>query len=100
MLKFTSIAIGLLTAATILPASGAMAATDTAAIAMPPAGNLHAQVILKVGPQYRQDRNYNSTWRQERIQRRINRAQEREARARWEAERLRSRQYNRRYDRY
>ncbi len=100
MSKLTSIAIALLTAVTILPASPGMAATNITPAAQQPSENLHAQVILKIGSQDRQDRVYNSTWREDRLRRRLDRAQEREARARWEAELLRSRQYNRRYDRY
>jgi hypothetical protein len=100
MSKLTSIAIGLIAAVAILPTAQAMAATNTTSVALQPSDNLHAQVILKIGSQDRRDRGYNSTWREDRLRRRIDRAQEREARARWEAERLRSRQYNRRYDRY
>lgn len=99
MSKLTSIVIGLLTAVTILPASPAMAATNTTPVALQPSEDLHAQVILKIGSQDRRDRGSNSTWRENRLRQRIERAQEREARARWQAERLRSRQYDRRYDR-
>jgi hypothetical protein len=100
MSKFTSIVIGLLTAVAILPASQVMAATSTNPVVQQPSGDLHAQVILKVGPQYRRDRGYNSSVREERLRRRLDRVQEREARARQEAERLRSRRYDRRYNRY
>ena len=100
MSNFTSIVIGLLTAVALLPASQVMAATNTTPVARQPSGDLHAQVILKVGPQYRRDRVYNSNVRDERLRRRLDRAQEREARARQEVERLRSRQYDRRYNRY
>ncbi|WP_310482510.1 hypothetical protein [Chamaesiphon sp. VAR_48_metabat_403] len=100
MSKFTSIVIGLLSAVAILPASQVMAATSNTPVAQQPSGDLHAQVILKLGPQYRRDQGYNSNVRQDRLRRRIDRAQEREARARQEAERLRARQNNRRYNRY
>jgi hypothetical protein len=101
MSKLTSIAIGLLTAVAILPASQAMAANSRTPALEQPAGDLHAQVILKIGPQIQQPIRrgsvYNSGVREDRFRRRLDRAQEREARARWEADRLRSRQYDRRY---
>jgi hypothetical protein len=100
MSKLNSIVIGLLTAVAILPASQAMAASNTTPVALQPSGDLHAQVILKIGSPYRRDRVYNSTWREERLQRRLDRAQEREIRARQQVERIRSRQYDRRYNRY
>jgi hypothetical protein len=99
MSKLTSIAIGLLTAVAILPASQAMAATSNASSAIQqPAGDLHAQVIFKIGPQIRREPVYNSGWREQRLRNRLDRAREREARARWEADRARSRQYDRRYN--
>jgi hypothetical protein len=95
MSKLTSIAIGVLSAIAILPASGAMAATSNPASATSePAENLQAQVIFKVGPQYR-DRGYYSNWESDRYRRRLEWAREREARARW-----RDRYYRDRYDRY
>jgi hypothetical protein len=101
MSKLTSIAIGLLTAVAILPASQAMAATSQTPALEQPAGDLHAQVILKIGPQIQQPIRrgpvYNSGLQQERLRRRLDRTREREARARLEADRLRSRQYDRRY---
>jgi hypothetical protein len=99
MSKLTSIAIGLLTAVAIVPTSQAMAATSNTPAIPQPAGDLHAQVILKIGPQIRREPGYNSGWREDRIRQRLDRSREREARARWEAERARSRQYDRRYDR-
>lgn len=83
MSKLTSLAVGLLSAIAILPASSAMAATSNPASSLTPAGDLHAQVIVKIGPQYRRgyDRGY-SRWEIER-QRRLEWQREREARARW-----------------
>ena len=83
MLKLTSLAVGLLSAMALLPASPAMAATSNPASSLTPAGDLHAQVILKIGPQYRRgdDRGY-SRWEIER-QRRLEWQREREARGRW-----------------
>jgi hypothetical protein len=98
MSKLTSIAIGLLTAVAILPAAQAMAATSKTPAVEQPAGDLHAQVILKIGPQIRREPAYNSGWREQRLRNRLDRSREREARARWEADRARSRQYDRRYN--
>jgi hypothetical protein len=96
MSKLTSLAVGLLSALAIVPASSAMAATSNPTHNLTPAGDLHAQVIFKIGPQYRErgyDRGY-SRWEIER-QRRLEWEREREARARW-----RSGYYDRgRYDR-
>jgi hypothetical protein len=69
MSKLTSLAIGLLSAVAIFPATQAMAATNKSATIDNPAGDLHAQVIFKVGPQYR-DRGYYSNWEGDRYRRR------------------------------
>lgn len=103
MSKLTSLAIGLLSAIAILPASEAMAASSNPSSASPePAGNLQAQVIFKVGPQYHErrdyDRGYYSNWEHDRYRRRLEWAREREARARWRERYYRDRDY-RRYDR-
>jgi hypothetical protein len=94
MLKFTSVALGLL--ATVAIAQPSLAAkvanTSTSSIARP-ADNLHSQLIIKIGDGgYRRDR---YDWERER--------QERLARQRWEARQyrrwLRDRDYYRsRYD--
>jgi hypothetical protein len=100
MSKLTSLAIGLLSAIAILPASKAMAASSNPASVSPePAGNLQAQVIFKVGPQYQDrgyDRGYYSNWEYDRYRRRIE--WQREARARWRERYYRDRNY-RHYDR-
>jgi hypothetical protein len=49
MLKLTSLAIGLLTVLTIAPQSEAMAATVNSTSRHQPAGDLHAQLIIKIG---------------------------------------------------
>jgi hypothetical protein len=94
MLKFTSIAIGLLaTAAIAQPTLAVNAASSSTSSISRPADNLHSQLIIKVGDGgYRRDSYY---WERER--------QERLARQRWEARQyrrwLRDRDYYRsRYD--
>jgi hypothetical protein len=82
MSKITTLAIGLLGAIAILPASQAMAATSNpASVVQQPAGDLHAQVILKIGPG--RDRGYYSNWEADRDRRRLEWQREREARSRW-----------------
>jgi hypothetical protein len=82
MSKITTLAIGLIGAIAILPAAQAMAATGHLASAVQqPTGDLHAQVILKVGP--RRDRGYYSNWEADRYRRRLEWQRERDARARW-----------------
>jgi hypothetical protein len=83
MSKLTTIAIGFLSAIALLPASQAMAATGNPAepAVRQPAEDLHAQVILKVGPG--RDRGYYSNWEADRYRRRLEWQREREARARW-----------------
>jgi hypothetical protein len=103
MSKLTSLAIGLISAIAILPASEAMAATSNPASASPePAGNLQAQVIFKIGPQYHDRgygrRGYYSDWEYDRYRRRLEWAREREARARWRERFYRDRYY-RHFDR-
>jgi hypothetical protein len=94
MSKFTSLAVGFLSAIAILPTSQAMAASSTSATSPTPSGDLHAQVIFKIGPQYRgrgYDRGY-SRWEIQR-QRRLEWQREREARARWRSGYDRDRDY-------
>lgn len=103
MSKITSIAVGLFTAISIVPATGAMAAIPNAPAIHQPSENLHAQVILKIGPQirrapapyYRQDAK-----RLDRLERRarVREARASEARARWEAERSGYYKYGNRRD--
>jgi hypothetical protein len=82
MSKLTTLAIGLLGAIAIFPASPAMAATGSPEPTIKqPAGDLHAQVILKVGPNT--NRGYYSNWEADRYRRRLEWQREREARARW-----------------
>jgi hypothetical protein len=97
MLKFKSLAIGLFTAISIFPAAQAMAATGHASEIQQPDRELHAQVILKVGPQIRRDRVYYPQRRINRFYRQREWEREREVRARWESDRPRYRQYDRRY---
>jgi hypothetical protein len=58
MLKFTSLAIGLLTIISFAPKSEAMTANIQPSSLQQPAGNLHSQIIFRIG-----DRGY--TRRQE-----------------------------------
>jgi hypothetical protein len=82
MSKLTTLAISLLGAIALLPASQAMAATGSPESAInQPVGDLHAQVILRVGPG--RDRGYYSNWEADRYRRRLEWQREREARARW-----------------
>jgi hypothetical protein len=83
MSKLTTLAVGLLSTIAIFPATQAMAATgNTTASSQLPAADLHAQVILRVGPQGR-DRGYYSNWEADRYRRRLEWQREREARSRW-----------------
>jgi hypothetical protein len=79
MSKLTSLAIGLLSAVAIFPATQAMAATNKSTPIDTPAGDLHAQVIFKIGPQYR-DRGYYSNWEGDRYRRRLEWERARESR--------------------
>jgi hypothetical protein len=79
MSKLTSLAIGLLSAIAIFPTTQAMAATNKSATIDTPAGDLQAQVIFKIGPQYR-DRGYYSNWEGDRYRRRLEWERERESR--------------------
>jgi hypothetical protein len=51
MLKFTSLALGLLSVMAISPKSEAMSANASPLSLQAPAGNLHSQVIIKLGGQ-------------------------------------------------
>ncbi|WP_373543597.1 hypothetical protein [Chamaesiphon sp.] len=91
MSKLTSLAIGLLTAMAIFPAAQAMAATHTTSTLPTPSADLQAQVIFKIGPQYR--RGYDSNW--EYRYRRAEWERKREARDRWRSDYYRDRDYRR-----
>jgi hypothetical protein len=98
MSKLTSLAIGLLTAVSMLPAAQTMAATiDTPAVSQTLA-DLHAQIIFNVEPQLRREPEPGpeprpaTRWEAERL-RRLEWVRERDARARWAAEHPRSRPY-------
>ncbi len=98
MSKLTSLAIGVLSAIAIAPASPAMAATSNPSAAVQqPAGDLHAQVIFKIGTPYYQ-RGYYSNWEYDRYRRRLEWEREREARWRSRSDYPRDRYY-RDYDR-
>jgi hypothetical protein len=93
MLKFTSLAIGLLTAISIVPAAQARPVYDsTPVIIQQPSRSASPQVIV-VTPQNRNSE-YHQGWTADR-HRQMELAREREARARWEAAHPRNRHYNR-----
>ena len=92
MSKLTSLAIGLLTAMAIFPAAQAMAGVTLPA----PSADLHAQVIFKIGPQYR--RGYDSNSDSDRY-RRAEWERKREARDRWKSDYRRDDRDYRRDDR-
>jgi hypothetical protein len=91
MQKLTSLAIGLLSAISMLPSAQAMAATGTSATISRPSGDLHAQIIVKIGTPNREPE-YRPNW--EAVRRRREWDREREARARWEEERRHYRPYH------
>lgn len=97
MSKFTSLAIGLLTAFTLVPAGQAVAATGNQTNHLQPAGNLQAQLVIKIGPQIRREPVYYPS--REDIRRRLAWEREQEARARWEAKRRRYRHSEGRWSR-
>jgi hypothetical protein len=100
MLKFTSLAIGLLTAISIVPAAQARPVYDsTPVIIQQPVRATSPQVIV-VTPQTRNS-NYHQGWTADR-HRQMELAREREARARWEAAHPRHRygRYNDRHSEY
>jgi hypothetical protein len=94
MLKFTSLAIGLLTAISIVPAAQARPVYEdsTPVIIQQPSRSTSPQVIV-VTPQTRNS-DYRQGWTADR-HRQWEAAREREARARWELARSRHRQYGR-----
>ncbi len=97
MSKLTSLAVGLLTAISIVPAAQAMAASSNTSVTSRPAADLHAQVIVKIGTPVYREPEYHRDWEARR--RHIEWEREREARARWEAER-RHHRYEREHREY
>jgi hypothetical protein len=89
MLKLTPLAIALLTVISIAPKSQALTTTDRPASLQQPAGNLHAQVIIKIGTQ--------TESRHEEIERYRRAELEREREAAW---RRRHRYYSHRHNNY
>jgi hypothetical protein len=99
MLKFTSLAIGLLTAISIAPAAQARPVYDsTPVIIQQPARSNSPQVIVVTTPQTYQNLDRRQGWETRRRQ--LELVREREARARWEAANPRYRKYGRYNDRY
>jgi hypothetical protein len=98
MLKFTSLAIGILTAISIVPAAQARPVYDsTPVIIQQPSRSTSPQVIV-VTPQTRNS-DYHQGWTADR-HRQWEAAREREARARWELAHSRHRQYGRYHNSY
>lgn len=100
MPKLTALAIALLTVMSIAPKSQAMSATDTAVSARQPAGDLHAQLIIKIGGNdrsYHDDDRYRQIEREREAERRRREyySQRRQERERYRHER---RHDERRYD--
>jgi hypothetical protein len=102
MLKFTSLAIGLLTAISIAPAAQARPIYDSApVIIQQPVRTIGSQVIpqvIVVTPQARQNVGYRPGWTAR--YRQMELARERAARARWEAAHSRNGRYDRNYRSY
>jgi hypothetical protein len=100
MPKFTALAIALLTVMSIAPKSQAMSANASSLSVNQPAGDLHAQLIIKIGGQsdrsYRDDDRYRQIdrEREEERRRREYYSQRRQDRERYYRER---RHDNRRY---
>ena len=96
MLKFTSLAIGLLSAISIVPSASAV-----------PIGNApyqqtrdnHPQVVVSVNAPIRRDADRHQGWEADR-RRQLELSREREARARWEAAHSPRHQYGRHHDSY
>jgi hypothetical protein len=99
MLKFTSLAIGLLTAISIVPAAQARPVYDsTPVIIQQPTRSTSPQVIV-VTPQTSRDSEYHQGWTADR-RRQWEVAREREARARWELAHSRRHHYGRNHNSY
>ncbi|WP_309738405.1 hypothetical protein [Chamaesiphon sp. OTE_20_metabat_361] len=100
MPKLTALAIALLTVMSIAPKSHAMSTTDSAVSARQPAGDLHAQLIIKIGGNdrsYRDDDRYRQIEREREaeLRRREYYSQRRQERKRYYRERYHN---DRRYD--
>ncbi|PSB58962.1 hypothetical protein [Chamaesiphon polymorphus] len=101
MLKFTSLAIGLLTAISIVPSAQALPIYGTPVIVTQTYRGDRTPIVVKVTqPTYR-DSKYDRNWETDR-RRQWELARKRAAKARWEARYSRYRYYNDRYsnDRY
>jgi hypothetical protein len=105
MPKFTALAIALLTVISIAPKSQAMSTTDSAVSARQPAGDLHAQLIIKIGGNdrsYRDEDRYRQIEREREAERRRREyySQRRQERERYHHDRYhQDRRYDdRRYD--
>ena len=100
MPKLTALAISLLTVMSIAPKSQALSTTDSSVFARQPAGDLHAQLIIKIGGNdrsYRDDDRYRQIEREreEEHRRREYYSQRRQDRERYFRERY---HHDRRYD--
>ncbi len=99
MLKFTSLAVGLLTAIAIVPAAQARPIYEgTPVIIQQPRDNHPPVVVSVTNPTYR-DSEYHQGWTADR-HRQMELAREREARARWEAAHSRHGRYDRHHRSY
>ena len=105
MPKLTALAIALLTVMSIAPKSQAMSTIDSSVLARQPAGDLHAQLIIKIGGNdrsYRDDDRYRQVEREREAERRRREyySQRRQDRERYNRERYhQDRRYDeRRYD--
>ncbi len=99
MLKFTSLAVGILTAISIVPAAQARPIYDNPpVIIQQPARSTTPQVIV-VTPQTRQNVDYRQGWTADRY-RQMELVREREARARWESAHFRHGRYDRHHRSY
>jgi hypothetical protein len=99
MLKFTSLAVGLLTAISIVPAAQARPIYDNTPVIIQQSRDIRTPVVVKVIPQTRQDSGYRQGWKADRY-RQIELVREREARARWEAAHSRHGRYDRHHRSY
>jgi hypothetical protein len=93
MLKFTSLAIGLLTAISIVPSAQALPISGTPVVVTQTYRGDRTPVVVSVTqPTYRSSE-YHHGWKADR-QRQLELIRQREARARWEARHSRYRYYN------
>jgi hypothetical protein len=102
MLKFTSLAIGLLTAISIVPSAQALPISGTPVIVTQTYRGDRTPVVVVTPQTYSHSRSgYSRSWESAR-RRQLEIIRAREARARWEARHSRYKYYNHRYsnDRY